>query len=87
VAPGSIVNDRNLAADPGYAERWGAVNPVGRVGLGADVLEAVRFLVGPGAGFVTGQTIVVDGGWTIVGRGPDEILGAAEMVRSSTRDR
>jgi 3-oxoacyl-[acyl-carrier protein] reductase len=87
VAPGSIVNDRNLADDPTYAERWGAVNPVGRVGTGADVLEAVRFLVGPGAGFVTGQTIVVDGGWTIVGRGPDEILRAAEVVRSSTGER
>jgi 3-oxoacyl-[acyl-carrier protein] reductase len=81
VAPGAIVNERNLADDPAYAERWGAIDPVGRVGVAADVLAAVRFLVDPAAGFVTGQTIVVDGGWTTVGREPDEILRAAAAIR------
>jgi NAD(P)-dependent dehydrogenase (short-subunit alcohol dehydrogenase family) len=28
----------------------------------ADIVGAVRFLAGPGAGFMTGQTLVVDGG-------------------------
>jgi 3-oxoacyl-[acyl-carrier protein] reductase len=80
VAPGSIVNDRNLADDPGYAERWAAVNPVGRVGIADDVVAAVRFLVGPGAGFLTGQTIVVDGGWTAAGRTPDEVVRLAGEI-------
>ena len=53
--PGSIVNERNLADDPAYAERWAALNPVGRVGSGADVLAAIRFLIGPDAGFITGS--------------------------------
>jgi len=87
VAPGSIVNERNQADDPTYAERWGAVNPIGRVGHGEDVLEAVRFLVGPGAGFLTGQTLVVDGGWTTVGRGPDDVLRAADAIRTSIEGR
>jgi 3-oxoacyl-[acyl-carrier protein] reductase len=86
VAPGSIVNDRNLADDPTYAERWSAVNPVGRVGEGADVLEAVRFLIGPGAGFITGQTLIVDGGWSAAGRTPDAVLRLADAVRSSVED-
>jgi glucose 1-dehydrogenase len=82
VAPGSIVNDRNLGDDPAYAERWAAVNPVGRVGVGDDIVAAVRFLVGPGSGFVTGQTIVVDGGWTAAGRTPDDVVRlAGEMDR------
>ena len=34
VTPGSIVNERNLADDPAYAERWAALNPAGRVGSG-----------------------------------------------------
>jgi 3-oxoacyl-[acyl-carrier protein] reductase len=80
VEPGSIVNDRNLADDPAYAERWAAVNPVGRVGVGEDVLGAVRFLVGPGSGFVTGQTIVVDGGWTAAGRTPDDVVRLAAKI-------
>jgi 3-oxoacyl-[acyl-carrier protein] reductase len=86
VAPGSIVNDRNVADDPGYAERWGAINPVGRVGHGSDVLEAVRFLIGPGAGFVTGQTLIVDGGWTAAGRTPDDVLRLAGAIRSSVEE-
>ena len=86
VAPGSIVNDRNLADDPTYVERWGAINPVGRVGIGADVLEAVRFLVGPGAGFITGQTLVVDGGWAMAGRTPDDVLRLADTIRSSVEE-
>jgi 3-oxoacyl-[acyl-carrier protein] reductase len=84
VTPGSIVNERNLADDPGYAERWGALNPVGRAGSGADVLAAIRFLIRPDAGFVTGQTIVVDGGWTTAGRTPDDIVRLARAIDAAT---
>jgi len=82
VAPGSIVNDRNLADDPAYSERWAAVNPAGRVGIGEDVVAAVRFLVGTGSGFVSGQTIVVDGGWTSAGRTPDDVVRLAKGIGS-----
>jgi 3-oxoacyl-[acyl-carrier protein] reductase len=84
VAPGSIVNERNLADDPAYAERWAAVNPAGRVGLGEDVVAAVRFLVGPGSVFITGQTIVVDGGWTSAGRTPDDVVRLAKRIEGQT---
>ena len=84
VTPGSIVNERNLADDPAYAERWAALNPVGRVGSGADVLAAIRFLIGPDAGFITGQTIVVDGGWTIAGRTPDDVVRLGGAIEAAT---
>ena len=84
VTPGSIVNERNLADDPAYAERWAALNPVGRVGSGADVLAAIRFLIGPDAGFITGQTIVVDGGWTIAGRTPDDVVRLGRAIETAT---
>ena len=40
--------------------------PLGRVGSADDLAHAVRFLLSPQAGYITGQTIVVDGGLTIV---------------------
>jgi 3-oxoacyl-[acyl-carrier protein] reductase len=81
VAPGAIVNERNLATDPDYANRWAVVDPVGRAGFGSDVLAAVRYLIAPHAGFVTGQPIVIEGGWTVAARSPDDVERLAERMR------
>jgi enoyl-[acyl-carrier protein] reductase III len=43
-----------------------ALTPVGRTGTPEDVAALVAYLVSDAAGFVTGQTIVIDGGLTIV---------------------
>ena len=40
--------------------------PLGRVGSVDDVAAAVRFLASPSAGYITGHTLVVDGGLTVV---------------------
>lgn len=39
--------------------------PAGRLGDPADIAAAVAYLASAGAGFVTGSTLTVDGGWTI----------------------
>ena len=45
--------------------RLGLFTPEGRTGDVEDLSSALTFLVSPASGFVTGQNIVVDGGWTI----------------------
>ncbi len=65
VAPGSI--DAGIVAGlPEEARRRLRVMiPVGRMGTAEEVAALVVFLAGPQAGFITGQTIVIDGGVTI----------------------
>ena len=56
IAPGSVAVERD------QEERRAAETLLGRVGSPDDVASAVVFLAG--AGFVTGTSLVVDGGWT-----------------------
>jgi 3-oxoacyl-[acyl-carrier protein] reductase len=52
-----------IAADPAMEERLNRRVPLGRVGdPETDVGVAVAFLVGPDAGYITGQTLGIDGG-------------------------
>jgi NAD(P)-dependent dehydrogenase (short-subunit alcohol dehydrogenase family) len=41
---------------------WGRVHPLGRVAQPREVAEVICFLAGPGASFVTGEDVRVDGG-------------------------
>jgi NAD(P)-dependent dehydrogenase (short-subunit alcohol dehydrogenase family) len=62
VAPGAIEVERTRLEAPDYAGMWGARTPLGRVGQPIDVARAVAFFAGEDAGFITGQTLWVDGG-------------------------
>jgi len=62
---GAIVNERNRNDDPEYEAHWGRVTPTGRVGLPTDVAQALLFLASPEAAHITGQTLIIDGGWTL----------------------
>jgi len=62
VAPGAIETERTKTEAADFAGTWANLTPLGRVGTPMDVANAVVFLAGQSSGFITGQTIWVDGG-------------------------
>jgi NAD(P)-dependent dehydrogenase (short-subunit alcohol dehydrogenase family) len=62
VAPGAIETERTKLETPDYAGTWSKLTPLGRIGTPADVARAIVFFASDAAGFVTGQTLWVDGG-------------------------
>jgi NAD(P)-dependent dehydrogenase (short-subunit alcohol dehydrogenase family) len=74
VAPGLIDAGMSepIYADPEFRERRGSKVPLGRLGTAEDVAAVVLFLASPGAAYVTGQNLLVDGGVTsnIIGQLP-----------------
>ncbi|WP_025155952.1 SDR family NAD(P)-dependent oxidoreductase [Leifsonia aquatica] len=57
--------NRRLSADPETVERLAARTLVGRNGRPDDFAGAAVFLAGPGSAYVTGQSIAVDGGFSV----------------------
>ena len=51
-------------ADPVLHEKRRAMVPVGRIGTPRDIANVVAFLLSPDASYISGQTLVVDGGFT-----------------------
>ena len=67
VAPGVV--DTRIAQfvvhDPVIAPKYLETIPLGRFGQPPDIAATVRFLASDEAGYITGQTVVVDGGQTL----------------------
>lgn len=62
VAPGFIATDMTDVLDEGTRESLLGSIPLGRLGAPEEIAEAVAFLCGPGAGYITGTTLHVNGG-------------------------
>jgi len=62
IAPGFIQTDMTAALGEAAAQGLVSSIPLKRIGTPEEIALAVDYLVGPGGAYVTGQTLVVDGG-------------------------
>ena len=67
LAPGMIETPMITGNPPEALQAFLEKTPAGRPGQPEEIAEIILFLAGPDAGFITGQTISVDGGWGIRG--------------------
>lgn len=65
IAPGATVTDRTADLEGGnYVDEWKKITPNGRCATTEDIAHTALFLLSDEAQHITGQTLVVDGGWT-----------------------
>jgi len=69
IAPGATLTERTLD-DPEYAATWQKITPMGRAATVTDIAGTALFLVSEKAKHITGQTLIVDGGWTCISPSP-----------------
>ena len=62
LAPGFIETDMTAALDEGVREQLLERIPLNCLGRPEDIANAALFLAGPGARYITGQVLTVDGG-------------------------
>lgn len=69
IAPGATLTERT-ASDASYEAIWSQLTPLGRPASVEDVAHAAMYLLSDEARHITGQTLVIDGGWTCVSPSP-----------------
>ncbi len=60
VSPGGIFDNQ----PPSFVEKYSRKTPLGRMGSPEEIVGAIVFLASDAASYVTGQNLMVDGGWT-----------------------
>ncbi|MHA4843417.1 SDR family NAD(P)-dependent oxidoreductase [Flavitalea antarctica] len=69
IAPGATKTERTIE-DKDYESTWSRITPMGRPADVNDIASAALFLVSRAARHITGQSLIVDGGWTSVSPSP-----------------
>jgi len=72
IAPGATVTKRTLEEDKDYEKTWSRITPIGHPASVEDIAHAALFLVSENAKHITGQSLIIDGGWTSISPSPYE---------------
>jgi len=64
ISPGATITERTMQLSGDYMTEWEKITPRGKAATTEDIAHAALFLLSPQAHHITGQTLVVDGGWT-----------------------
>ena len=63
VSPGGLGDSQRGGSE--FARAYSSRTPLGRMVQSTEVAEVIRFLISDKSSYITGQNIVIDGGWTI----------------------
>jgi 3-oxoacyl-[acyl-carrier protein] reductase len=69
IAPGATITERTTS-DPTYEKVWSGLTPLGRPASVSDIANAALFLLSEQSRHITGQSLVIDGGWSAVSPSP-----------------
>jgi len=69
IAPGATLTERTQQ-DKDYEQTWSHLTPMGRPGTVQDIANAALFLLSPDSRHITGQNLIIDGGWSSVSPSP-----------------
>jgi NAD(P)-dependent dehydrogenase (short-subunit alcohol dehydrogenase family) len=69
IAPGATLTERT-SLDKDYEKTWSEITPMGRPAYSVDIANAALFLLSEKARHITGQTLIIDGGWTSISPSP-----------------
>jgi len=77
VMPGNIATEGLSALGPDYITKMESSIPMKRLGTVEDIANAVLFFASDEAGYITGQTLIIDGGQTL----PESLMALEEMSK------
>lgn len=75
IAPGATLTERTSKEEKDYEAYWSKLIPRKKPANTQDIANAALFLLAAEAAHITGQTLVVDGGWSSVGNNSNEAKG------------
>jgi NAD(P)-dependent dehydrogenase (short-subunit alcohol dehydrogenase family) len=74
IAPGATLTERTMQEQENYEGIWASITPMKKISTVHDIANAALFFVSPASRQITGQYLIIDGGWTSISPTPNKTL-------------